>query len=226
MKIYIYTLSDPLTKEVRYIGKTNNLKQRFYNHLTHAKKLKYKRHVCYWVNSLLKQDLFPILEVIEECEDSWIEREIFWINSYKEKGADLCNHTQGGEGRLGSRVFENENEIIELIITKLKNGESQDNIEKELKVYQGYIAFLRRKGVILPKSLKKGGYKSSHTAWNKGKKIGESKRKNKGKGYFYRKAVDKWFVTISIGKGKQKTLGVFETEQEAQYCVLEYRKTL
>ena len=33
MEIYIYILQHPITKEIRYVGKTNNPKMRFQNHV-------------------------------------------------------------------------------------------------------------------------------------------------------------------------------------------------
>lgn len=32
-KVYIYSLEDPETGEIRYVGKANNIKSRFYGHL-------------------------------------------------------------------------------------------------------------------------------------------------------------------------------------------------
>ena len=110
MKTFIYSLTDPITNQIRYVGKTVNLEQRLYNHINHAKTMKYKRHVCYWVNSLLKQGKLPIMTVLEECDINWQEREQYWIKQHKE---NLCNHTLGGEGRLGSRLFDNEEDIID-----------------------------------------------------------------------------------------------------------------
>ena len=71
MKTFIYSLTDPITNQIRYVGKTVNLEQRLYNHINHAKTMKYKRHVCYWINSLLKQGKLPIMNVLEECESDW-----------------------------------------------------------------------------------------------------------------------------------------------------------
>lgn len=32
-KTYIYTLEDPITGQIRYVGKANNMKERFGNHI-------------------------------------------------------------------------------------------------------------------------------------------------------------------------------------------------
>jgi len=36
-KVYIYTLEDPISEEIRYVGKANNPINRFKNHLNSAR---------------------------------------------------------------------------------------------------------------------------------------------------------------------------------------------
>jgi len=91
MIYYIYTLSHPITNEIRYVGKTVNLKNRYKQHLYD----KITSHKANWVQSLRKDNLKPILAVIEECtKDNWEEREIYWISQYD----NLTNHRKGGQG--------------------------------------------------------------------------------------------------------------------------------
>jgi len=103
MKIYIYILSHPITNEIKYVGKTNSIKRRLQGHIDYARNPKKKRrYVSYWILKLLKEDLRPILTVLEECDDTnWIERERYWINFYKNQSCKLCNLTEGGEGTHG-----------------------------------------------------------------------------------------------------------------------------
>ncbi|MFM2394019.1 MAG: hypothetical protein RLZZ546_2001 [Bacteroidota bacterium] len=56
-EIYIYVLIDPLTKHIRYIGKTNNLNKRFNHHITNSKHRKY--HSALWIKSLVDKNLKP-----------------------------------------------------------------------------------------------------------------------------------------------------------------------
>lgn len=209
MKTFIYSLTDPITNQIRYIGKTVNLEQRLYNHINHAKTMKYKRHVCYWINSLLKQGKLPIMNVLEECDINWQEREQYWIEQHKE---NLCNHTLGGEGRLGSRLFDNEEEIIQLITDKLNSGlYFQTDIEYELQVHRGYIANLAsRKNIDFPKSTKK-----KKSVPRKGIKLNITKpRKHTGKGYSIVKGTKPYKVMHYVDN-KLKLYGYFKTEQEA-----------
>ena len=65
--IYIYTLSDPRTNIIRYVGKTNNIKNRLKSHICQSKKS--RTHKDNWVNSLLKLNLKPIIEILDVVED-------------------------------------------------------------------------------------------------------------------------------------------------------------
>lgn len=97
-KVLIYTLSDPITKEIRYVGKTKSpLKVRYNSHI--AKSKRKETHTHCWIQSLIKQKLKPLCEVLEECDqDTWENSEIYWISQLKTWGFNLTNHTEGGEG--------------------------------------------------------------------------------------------------------------------------------
>lgn len=98
--VYIYILKDQ-NNNIRYVGKTTNIKRRLYSHIAEAKLNKSKRYVLNWIRQLLFNNQKPILEVIEECSQSnWQEREIYWINYYKELIPNLCNLCNGGTGGL------------------------------------------------------------------------------------------------------------------------------
>lgn len=90
----IYALTDPLTNEIRYIGKTRNVARR---HTAHCN-TKSKTHVSHWVQRLKERNLFPNMIVIESglSEMEWPEAEQFWIEYYKSYGARLANITKGG----------------------------------------------------------------------------------------------------------------------------------
>lgn len=104
-KIYIYSLCDPETKEVRYIGKTNNVKSRYNNHITSD----IKTHCCNWIKSLKNKGFLPEINIIEEVTiDNWIEREQYWISQYK----NLTNQTIGGEGLSGIRASEETKKLM------------------------------------------------------------------------------------------------------------------
>ena len=60
------------------MGKTNNIKNRLFNHLSNAKSR--RAHVYSWIKDLLDLGLKPVMEVIDECDSSeWVEKEKYWI---------------------------------------------------------------------------------------------------------------------------------------------------
>lgn len=96
MTTHIYVLKHPTTQEIRYIGQALKLSKRLERHLETARDLTNTRHISNWIRTL---DSKPIMEVIEVCDVSICnEREKYWILYYKEKGCNLCNHSNGGEG--------------------------------------------------------------------------------------------------------------------------------
>lgn len=97
MKIYV--LKNPETDEIRYVGvTTQTLNQRLSQHINAAKTHE-MRHVCHWINSLLKVGLRPKIEQIDEVSDSdWEDYERYYIKHYREIGCNLTNISEGGAG--------------------------------------------------------------------------------------------------------------------------------
>jgi len=97
--VYIYTLADPRTGEVRYVGKTFDLRQRFFDHICKSKKTDKRKS---WIKSLRNLGLKPVMEVLETLENcdeyGWQETESFWIEILRFYGCRLTNLNSGGEG--------------------------------------------------------------------------------------------------------------------------------
>ena len=102
MKTTIYTLSHPVTGEVRYVGKTTKpLTTRISHHLSTAKLRRNYREK--WVMSLIEKGLKPVIKYLDAIEGtnehgSWLEIE--WISILGASGR-LVNGTEGGEGATG-----------------------------------------------------------------------------------------------------------------------------
>lgn len=98
MKYRFYTLSDPDTLEVRYVGvTTNSLATRFAQHKYSTKRITDNTHKSKWFKSVMERGKLPIITKVKTytCEDdSWelIEKEL--ISSY----TNLTNHHVGGKG--------------------------------------------------------------------------------------------------------------------------------
>lgn len=87
--IYIYALIDPRNLEVRYIGKTNNPKERYYDHIsTKAKYLINPDKRRQWIIELKAINLKPIMSVLTPCPEG--ESELYEYRYYK-LFKDACN---------------------------------------------------------------------------------------------------------------------------------------
>jgi hypothetical protein len=94
MTVYIYMLKHPVTGEVRYVGLTRFPAHRLNNEINYP----HTKHLKNWVNSLKKEALKPIMEIVEEVdEDSSCSAERRWIAKKREQGCRLINFTDGGE---------------------------------------------------------------------------------------------------------------------------------
>lgn len=98
-KTYIYCLKDPITKEIRYVGKGNEPMKRYYKHINLYGNNKHKQA---WIIGLKKKGLKPLVEIIEEVNKNlWQEKEKYYISIFRESGYKLLNNTDGGDGLEG-----------------------------------------------------------------------------------------------------------------------------
>jgi len=103
-RVFIYTLADPVTREVRYVGKAINLENRLRRHIYTAASSIEQNHKTNWLKSLRAKGLKPIIEALEEIieptEAQWQEAERFWIEYLRVLGFKLTNLVAGGYGCL------------------------------------------------------------------------------------------------------------------------------
>jgi hypothetical protein len=105
-KYIVYGLIDPRTDEIRYVGKTITGVKRLRAHIKEARRGKVTTHKNRWIQSLLAAGVKPRLDVLQSALDpqELNALEQLWIKTYREKGANLTNHTDGGEGAVGLRM--------------------------------------------------------------------------------------------------------------------------
>jgi len=131
-KMFIYTLEDPITKEIRYVGKTNNLEDRYKRHLQKCYLEKYDKntHKSRWIKNLLKSGNKPIMEILEECNESDVNQlEKYWISQFRVWGFKLTNISDGGE-IVGHWKGKHHSEK-----TKRKISKSKDSIKTPIIEY-------------------------------------------------------------------------------------------
>jgi len=185
-KNVIYTLLEPDTKEVRYVGKAVDLYTRIRNHYKPSRLIN-KTHKNNWINKLLNNGKYFIVLVVEECEseESLNEAEIKWIKYYKDLGCDLTNGTSGGDGgkmspesiekmrqsKIGKKLSEDHK-------LKISEGNKGRIVTEEVKEK---LREARKKYVVSDETKQKmSEAKKGKTSWNKGKTPSlENKEKQK-----------------------------------------------
>ncbi len=135
MKVKIYILKDPYTDEIRYIGRTkNSLKIRLAGHCTKAKQNSFKTYKDNWI---LKLDVKPLIEEIEEIE-GWEEsylREQILIKEYIEKGYRLVNLHDRGTGGLLRDISQEQREKISKKVKQLHSEGKLSCGRKAVDIY-------------------------------------------------------------------------------------------
>lgn len=105
MTAYIYALRDPVTHQMRYVGKTTNLKRRWHDHVhLRATDHSYRAN---WLRSLLaagKRPKMMLLDTLSDHDD-WELREQRWVRTLRAYDQPITNLAIGGEGNhRGSRL--------------------------------------------------------------------------------------------------------------------------
>jgi hypothetical protein len=101
-KFIIYTLQDPISLEIRYIGLTSQkLNVRLSAHWTTFNNK--KSHKVHWIKKLKKLNQKPIIKELDVAYSlkEAADLEKYWISQFKTWGFKLTNTTDGGEGALG-----------------------------------------------------------------------------------------------------------------------------
>jgi group I intron endonuclease len=176
---FIYVLIDPDTNFVRYVGKSNNPKRRYYKHCSKSKK---KTHKVNWINKLLNENKKPILEVIDEVlVEDWSFWESYWICQFKTWGFKLINNTNGGDGctfanktsfKKGNVSWNKGKSMSEEAKEHLRQcnlGKKHSNKTKE-KMSETRGGKLPGNIEIFLENGKKSRFKKGDESWNKGKK--------------------------------------------------------
>ncbi|MGW2936067.1 GIY-YIG nuclease family protein [Streptomyces sp. NPDC001156] len=150
---WIYTLSDPRSGEVRYVGvTTRSLAERLRGHISDAGR---QDHKSRWIRSLLKEGVSPVMTEIEAVpvEDHG-EAEQRWIAAYRANGARLTNATDGGPGTLG-RVASSETRerIRQAALERMKDPARRQAVSRV------------HKGKTIPESTKRAVSEAATKRW-------------------------------------------------------------
>jgi hypothetical protein len=138
----IYSLTDPNTKQIRYIGKTVKLLNiRLTDHIYSIKReTNYRTN---WIKSLLNKNQKPIIEELDSCKWNQSQQlEQYWISQFKTWGFDLVNFSDGGESfMLGKKHSKESRQKMSLSqLGKKKPSHSEETKQKLSKATKLHIA--------------------------------------------------------------------------------------
>lgn len=102
--IIIYTLTDPRTGLIRYVGQTSvSLGERLQQHLYDARKP--RNHKTFWLRQVVDSGTIPQIEELDRVSiNDLATAESYWIQQMNAWGMPLTNSTAGGEGAPGRKV--------------------------------------------------------------------------------------------------------------------------
>jgi len=147
MDFFIYTLSDPISNEIKYIGKTKNPKDRLQRHMTPYSLKQSWQSKNKWLRYLKNNGLKPIMEVLDEGDENNIDDlEIYWIAQFKTWGFKLKNETNGGTfiTQKGSRLRERHIKNLKESTNKKKKVVIQYNLDNTIVAEFESIAEAKR----------------------------------------------------------------------------------
>jgi len=148
-KYLVYALRSVRDQGYKYIGKSNSGLERPKTHLNYS----HNESVRIWVEELKKEGYFPIIDIIEECDEHNVDHaEQKWIKHYLDAGHKLFNviEYKGKELEKIKNLIEDERVFLEKKLAKAKEANySLDNIglfikqrRKQLKITQIHLAEL------------------------------------------------------------------------------------
>ena len=126
---FIYTLSEPNSDCVRYVGKTVDMNSRFAGHLCEKTKTKKNN----WIRSLKLRGALPRMELLEivdsENDTDWQDAERYWIESFRNFGFRMLNLDSGGRG--AKRVSEETKaKIAKANFGKIRTSEMRERMSE------------------------------------------------------------------------------------------------
>lgn len=132
MATTIYQLSDPVSGEVRYVGKTvKRIQDRLCAHICYSR-YGMKNHLHNWLRSLPERPKVTALVVVEDSMA--FETERAFIALFRKHGYRLVNATDGGEGAPGHQCSEEKKSYLRALFTGRKAQPRSDQWRQRMSV--------------------------------------------------------------------------------------------
>ena len=86
---WVYSISDPCTGRVFYVGQTNNLRRRFNDHTRERN----KTPKDIYISTMIANDVWPVFTILERVKGlrAAVEREGYHISQLERQGHRLLN---------------------------------------------------------------------------------------------------------------------------------------
>lgn len=135
MEVKIYVLKDPITNEIRYIGRTKNfLNKRLNGHLSKAKTNKNKSYKDNWLLSLSSKPKIEQLATIIGWKESHIYEQNL-IKEYLKKGYNLTNLDDRGEGEVNKIISKEQKLKISKKVKEMHDNNQLSCNRKAVDIY-------------------------------------------------------------------------------------------
>jgi len=214
---YIYTLEDPITNEIRYVGYTKTtLSRRLKSHLKNVVEAESKTRKWNKRLSWIKSVGIPIIIELDSCttKEEAYQLECYWISQLLQWGFNLTNMTSGGDGGNTFSMLSTEDK--QLVRDKLsRNALGRTRTETQISSWRESVKtnghWLSKPNAIHPM---KGKYHSKETKLKLSKASSgrlfseESKLRLKGRTPF-NKGISKYPSVVRIDE--QNCVEVFDT---------------
>lgn len=194
---YIYGLIDPITNELRYVGKTVNINRRYKRHINEVNL--HNSHKDRWIRKLLNNNHIPEIIVIDLVKtNEWQYWEIFYIEYFKFLGCNLTNGTKGGDEPPSTKGRKH-SEISKLKMSEAKKGKPIPHLNngKERSLSHKKNLSLSLKGRTSP---------------NKGLILSDERKKLLSEGHNHEKR--KIIQLTKLGEYVETWFGINETEKK------------
>lgn len=156
---FIYCLCDPITKQPKYIGKSNKPRLRFTTHISESKRKNQLTKKEAWIRSIVSRGDEPEMFILDEVPtDNWQFWEMYYISLFTGWGFDLKNGTVGGDGPMfRQKTSEETKRKISESVSLAKKGIPQSEAHKKaLSIVRKGRTPWNKGRTDLPTSKKKG----------------------------------------------------------------------
>lgn len=147
MAYSVYTLTDPRTRKVRYVGISEKPYKRYGNHLSLASNTTPKNS---WIADLMDNDMLPELTIVEFDLDrpTALDREDYWIKFYSQAYGDLLNVSERGKSYAEYDPIRPAQVLIRDI--RIAKTLSQSELSNRSKVSASVISRIEHGGYVPP----------------------------------------------------------------------------